>query len=50
MKIKISEIITSMREVFELRFMVTSLFGFIDKDCGVKKWKAKTVGSKTAGT
>jgi len=28
--------------------MVTSLFGFIDKDCGVKEWKVKTAGSKTA--
>jgi hypothetical protein len=43
MKIKISEIIAKMREVVELRFMVTSLFGFIDKDCGLRKWKVKTV-------
>jgi hypothetical protein len=39
--IKISEIITSMREVVKLRFMVTPTFGFIDEDCGLRKWKVK---------
>jgi hypothetical protein len=47
-KIKAGKTIAKMREVVELKFMVTSLFGFIDKDCGVKEWKVKTAGSKTA--
>jgi hypothetical protein len=25
--------------------MVTSIFGFIDKDCGVKEWKVKNKNS-----
>jgi hypothetical protein len=38
MKIKASETIAKMREVVELRFIVIPpFFGFIDKDCGLRK-------------